>query len=372
MATLIDYILWRGDLTFEERPFNEVDNLILAELIYFDFDWIPELSDGRPGTLSFVYQRYQELGLVRTNRVNDPVPLMAVCAACRRYKDVYIQDFVNTVDPERQIQFAAGTFVLPNGEVYVSYRGTDNTIVGWREDCNLSYMSATPAQAESVRYLNSAIRSFGRSVRVGGHSKGGNLAVYAAGYCEQPDLVQEVYSNDGPGFNQLIAEDAGFRDVLPKVRLIIPEGSMIGIILSNPTEKEIVKSCAEGAMQHNPMTWEVECDHFVLADQQSSASIMLDMTLKKWLDSMDLEERKLFFSSVFDVLEASGAHTLADMRANPLLYYNAVVKAAAAQKPDVKDVFLDTVKKLALAGRDVIWDESHKKFAPFIAKEAKS
>lgn len=368
MATILEYIDWRGDLSFSERPMNEVDNLILSELAYFDFE--EALGKGASGTIREVYDAYCALKSPHDYSINNPISTLEACAGSERFGSVLAKDFVNIVDKDRQIQFAAVTFSLPGGGLYVAFRGTDNTIVGWREDCNISFMEATPAQTEAVKYLNRVLKFSKQAVTVGGHSKGGNLAVYAAAFCDGPKQlkIKAVYSNDGPGFNQHIAQREEYRRILPKVRLIIPESSMIGIIFSGDVEKQIIRSTAEGAMQHHPLTWMVERDQFVRADQQSSVSTVLDKTLRNWLDSLDFEQRKLFFSSIFDVLEASGAETLSQLNGNKLLFYNAIAKAAAAQDAEARSNFHETIRKLAIAGRDAIWDETKKRFEPLVVK----
>lgn len=357
MAVLLDYIAWRGDLTFAERPLNEVDNAVLSQLAYFNYN---EVSDGQPLTLTEVFHRYQGLETPSEYVSIDPVPALAACAETARFGSISVSDFVNIIDPDREIQFSAVTFHLEDGSLYVAFRGTDNTIVGWREDLNISYLRQSPAQGEAVRYLNRVASHQDYPIWVGGHSKGGNLAIYAAAFCEDSirERILTVYSNDGLGFNQHVTSQPGYQSILPKVHLIMPEGSIICILFSNKAERELIRSIGETGMeQHDPYTWEVERDHFVSAKEQGENSIFLDDTLALWLDTMDDEQRKTFVSAIFDVLEASGARTLEEINRNKLVYLNDILRAAARQSEEVKENFADSLRKLVHAGTETLWED---------------
>lgn len=365
MSGLSDYVLWRGDLTMAERPFNEVDNLIFSCLAYLNFDMILASARKASVTLREVQQHVDASSYAHYQSFNDPRPLLKACAASARFGDVTVSDFKNTVDSDMQIQFSAVTFTLTDGTKYVAYRGTDNSIVGWREDFNFSFLEKTPAQAEAVKYLYDIIMRYDCPLRVGGHSKGGNLAVYAAAFCDDSDNVIEVYTNDGPGFNQYIYDQPDFQRSLPKIKSIIPENSLIGIILFNIPNKEIIKcSVDSGAQQHSPYTWLTGPESFVYADRQSSTSIMLDEILDRWVESIDEEQRRVFVSCIFDALEASGATTLNEINANRWIYYNAIIKAASGMSSEMKSSFVASLKKLGFVGKEVIWDETQKRFQP--------
>lgn len=363
MAGILDYIKWRGDLGFDERPFNDVDNLIFSELSYFNFDEICDSLRCQSVSLRDAYTRYSEHHSTYEYTGNDPRPLIAACAESERFGSVEVTDIRRSTDNEKQMQFAACTFVLPDKSIYVAFRGTDNSIIGWREDFNFSYMKGAPAQLEAVNYINSVIWKHNNVIRVGGHSKGGNLAVYASAFCRRSDKISVVYSNDGPGFNSSVISSPEILTVLDRIVSIIPESSIIGVLLNNVEAKTIVKSSAEGAQQHSPYTWLVERDSFVTADSQSSLSLTLDEILDRWIDSIDVEKRKNFVDCIFDALEASGAETIADLHSNRLLTYNTVIKAASSLNSEARADFIDTVKKLGAVGKEVILSDISKKIA---------
>lgn len=361
MTGILDYIKWRGDLSFNERPFNDVDNLIFSELSYFNFDLICDSLRCQSVTIKDAYAEYSAHHSTYEYNGNDPRPLLAACAESERFGGVEVTDLRRSTDNEKQMQFAACTFVLPDNSIYVAFRGTDNTIVGWREDFNFSYMESAPAQLEAVNYINSILWKHEGTIRVGGHSKGGNLAVYASAFCRRSGKINVVYSNDGPGFNNAVISSKEMTGILDRIVSIIPESSIIGVLLNNVETKYIVKSSAEGAQQHSPYTWLVERDSFVTADSQTSLSLKLDEILDRWVDSVDVDKRKIFVDCIFDALEASGAETMAELHSNRLLTCNTVIKAAASLSGEARADFIDTVKKLGEAGKEVILSDRPKK-----------
>lgn len=374
MATYLDYLEWRGDLTMKERPFNEIDNLILSELAYFHFDELAVNLQQINLTLREVWESAQTVEHPRIYFTNDPLHLLEPCAYSRRFGNIRVTNFSDLVDKEKRMQFCAVTFHLEDSTRYIAFRGTDSSLVGWREDFDFSYLEETPAQAEAVRYLQAALRSKRGNVRIGGHSKGGNLAIYAAAFCKiHSKRVLEVYSNDGPGFNRYVIDKAEYQSILPKVKLIIPESSLVSILCTNKEEKVIVRSTAEdGIHQHLPYTWMVERDHFLLAEQQSAISLRLGELVAKWLELLNDEEKQAFISTLFDVIDASGASTLEELNDNKLISYNAILKAAATLSGEARRSVRDSIIKLAEASKEVFWDETKKNFQPFLLKNTLS
>ena len=335
MANILDYLDWRGDVTLEEKEFNEVDNLILSELAYADMDGIaPSPEEGGTMPLSEIWHIYQEKGTDQSYLVNNPKRLLERAASSARFGGLQLGRYVNEVDHAREIQFSAVTFYLPDGTAYVAYRGTDNTIVGWREDFNICYLNETPGQAQAVAYLNSIAEETDCPLRVGGHSKGGNLAIFAAAFCE------------------------------PKVDLILPESSVVGILLTNDAQRRVIKSSANGPLQHDPYTWQVMGPAFVPADGLSNASLFMNEALGKWIGGLNEEQKKILVSAVFDSLDASGAQTLAEMNANKWVSYNAVLKAVREMAPEMQKEVWGILMSLATVSRDVLWNEAKRSFTP--------
>ena len=320
MADVMDYLGWRGDLTFEADPFNEVDDMIMAELAYVNFEGIaPYAWDGgsigirEARDLYFAKHTPEEEQYTFTWRAPY---LLDAAADTRRYADMRIGGLLSIFSEKHEEQMSVVVFEPGDGSTCVAFRGTDNTIVGWKEDFNLSFMSETGGQRDAVRYLNRCFAEGNRKIRVCGHSKGGNLAVYAAAFCDPAVQAQivSVYSHDGPGFREEIAARPEFQAILPHVVKIIPESSVIGTLLGSYETRYVVCSSASGIMQHDALTWQVYGNHFVRAKEQSALSTYLEKVMDDWIAGFDDEERRSFVDSLFGVISQGGFDTLADMK----------------------------------------------------------
>lgn len=360
---IIDYIEWRGDLNFIERGFNEVDNLIFSELAYTNMNGIVSDENKFTITIGELCEKYIELGYDQSYILNNPSTILEKAAASDRYRDVLVGGYIDKTDQDQQVQFAAVTFILGDGTAYVAFRGTDNTIVGWREDFNISFMPETPGQSEAAAYLNRLAADIDHPLRVGGHSKGGNFAVYAAAFCDEQvrdGRIIQVYSNDGPGFNGSVADSEQYNAILDRLIKIIPESSLIGILLSSKAKPKVIKSQAKGLLQHDPYTWCVRGDSFERADRLSTASLFMDETLDNWIDNLDDEQKKIVISAIFDSLDASGASTITEINQNKWISYNAIAKAVGSLDKNTQSEIMSSLKKLVGAGKDVFIDGAKK------------
>lgn len=359
MGTVFDYLKWRGDISFAADPLNEVDNLILSEIVYFEFSEI--MGNDKTITLGEAYSRNLIHSSSYNYATNDPVPLLKAVSETSRFKNVKVRDFINIIDPDKAIQFAAATFVLPDKNIFVAFRGTDNSLVGWREDFNQSFLEESPAQREAVKYLQRVLRKTRKSIIVGGHSKGGNLAIYASAFCGMFHRIDTVYSNDGPGFNQHITDTEDYKNILPKVILIMPDSSIVGILYNNKDDKILIQSSEYfGRKQHSPYTWLVEGARFIRADRQTSTSLYFDEAFNGWLDALSPEEKEHFVTTLFDILDASGASTLAELGDNKREAYNGIMKAIKELSSASKDKFKESLKKLAQVSRKSLLSDSKK------------
>ena len=348
---ILDYIDWRGDITFGERGFNEVDNLIFSTLAYTDMKDL--VNDDT--TISSLYDSYIAAGYDQSKMIINPCTLLEKAAHSQRFKDVSVKYYVNNIDNAKHLQFSAVTFQFDN-TVYVAFRGTDNTLTGWREDFNMSYLPKTPGQYEAMEYLNRIAERSDREIIVGGHSKGGNFAVYAAAFCSDTvkKRISKVYSNDGPGFNNTIVNSAEYESVIPKTEHIITDSSIVGLLLSHKSKTTVIKSSALGIDQHDPYTWNVFCTHFEKADGLSVASVFMNDTADKWINSLSDDSKKILINSVFDSLESSGAETLNDIANKKWEVYNASMKAITLLSIEKKNEIGNSLKKLFDAGKDTI------------------
>lgn len=323
-ATVSDYLRWRGDLTFAQDGFNEVDNLLLCIISYIKLENIPRLrsfdpQDAMPmgDVCRLLTEEDEQLGLSTL----DYIPLMRQAAETPRFRDVSLFAFESLHDEDRQMQFAAVSFLLPDGSVYAAYRGTDMTIVGWQEDFNMSFLSAVPAQVKAAEYAGAVARACPRrALRIGGHSKGGNLSVYAA--VKAPAAVQDrivrVYNNDGPGFAKPLVGTPEHTRVADRILTVVPQSSVVGQLLEHEQNVEIVRSDAEGMLQHDGFSWQVVGDHFIHLDGFSREGKVIDETLESWEGSLSPKQREAFADALYTVLTASGAKTLSDLNGDKL------------------------------------------------------
>ncbi|MBE6627612.1 MAG: DUF2974 domain-containing protein [Ruminococcaceae bacterium] len=324
MGTLFDYVKWRGDLSFTEAPFNEVDSLIFSLISYVDFDGI--VSNLHGGTkvpikaaANSYFTKNPDMKKISVGLIvpKDIVKLFRALKDCRRFRNVELSAYVNHVDLEEQTQFSAITVFPGDGTMVIAYRGTDDTIVGWKENFNMSFLPVVPAQAAAADYLNQAAKSNASfsSIRLTGHSKGGNLAVFAAVNCaaEVKKRLINVWSNDGPGFNKNILEDEDYIDMRHMIKSFVPENAVVGMLLEHDENYTVVKSRQKGMFQHDGVSWEVMGGSFVYLKERSNESKRLDKVLKEWVREMSPEQREQFTDALFQILSADNALTLTEL-----------------------------------------------------------
>lgn len=350
MGSLFDYLDWRGDLRFSEVGLGEVDGLILSLLSYIDFEGIvPSTCGETPVPLLAATRQY-----LRRHRGENPylgmivppdiVSLAAKASKSRRFGDARLCGYVNRVDSAEQKQFCAMTFLLSDDTAFVAFRGTDDTLVGWKENFNMSFMDTVPAQQDAVAYLEEAAAALPCPFFVGGHSKGGNLAIFSAVRC-QPRLKERLltaFSYDGPGFSHGFCEGVDYESIRPKLRTVVPDSSVVGMLLEHEETYEVVKSNATGLLQHNGFSWEVLGGKFIHLDTVTGESRLIDGALKEWLDSMSPAEREGFVDNVYETLSAVGAKTLTELSAEKLK----LVKAWGSLDPKTRSVLIQCISLL--------------------------
>ena len=350
MGNIMDYIEWRGDLPFTQSEFNDVDNLILACFSYVNLDGIQEAASQNGIELKALTEKFLQLHTEKELKEDKSfirfAPFMMLeMAKTERFGQCVIRNYVNEIVAEEAQQFSAVEICLSDGTSYISFRGTDDTIVGWKEDFNLS-TGVVPAQERAVEYLRRIAGSLQEMVRVGGHSKGGNLAVYGAVMCKEihPWILQ-VYSNDGPGFSREFLELPETEALLPKVTRIIPEYSIIGTLLEHSKEPVLVASSNKGLLQHDGFSWEVSGNHFASKEQLSSRTETFVSILHKWIDGMDVEQKKVLIEDLFSTIEASGSENLSEIQAGGLKSFTAMLKRIESFAPESREM----VQELFLA-----------------------
>lgn len=350
MANLLDYLDWRGDLTLAQDPFNEVDNLILAEVSFVDFSGIvppPGMGQRVPlrTAAEAFFARFPEgekidMGVLVPDEIPDMLRKMA---ASRRFGDMGLNCFVDWLDAERGEQFAALTVETGYGRVYLSFRGTDDTLAGWKEDFDLSWLPEVPAQKKATQYVTEVARQYPRRhLLLGGHSKGGNLAVYAGVFCPAPvqRRIDTVWSNDGPGFRDDFADLPQHRRIGERIVSIVPKSSVVGMLLEHGEDYTVVDSDQLGFLQHDGFSWQVMGNHFVTLRQVTKQAHLSDLELRAWVQSMSPEQRGKFVDAMFTVLSASGAATLTDLKAESFKAVGPMIRAMKDLDKETRDGLL--------------------------------
>ena len=324
MGTVYDYLNWRGDLSFRAAPFCEVDSLFLSMLAYVNMkDIVP--APGRNVDFPSVWaaskeflERYPDPKQAKMGVLipKDIIKMMRVMRSTKRFGPIKMCNFVNLIDPKTELQFSAVTFLLGNGTAVVTYRGTDDTLVGWKEDINMCFLPVVPAQLKAVEYLEAVAKAHDGKLILAGHSKGGNLAVYAAVHADPAirERITAVYSNDGPGFGKNILDDPDYQEVRPRICNLVPHSSVVGMLLEHDENFTVVKSRQKsGLLQHNGLSWEILGNSFVHLKDVTPESRKLDRTVNQWIRDMTPEQREEFAEAVYQLFSVDGAQTLTDL-----------------------------------------------------------
>ena len=316
MADMFDYLLWRGDILFSQMPVNHVDALVFASLAYVHYDDVVPESYGSFITVREAAQKLLALpDAAERCRVPNDLTLLKAAAQTERFGRVGMTHYLNVFDPEADTQFAGMAFLMEDGSAYLAFRGTDNTLVGWKEDFNMTFQESVPAQRLAMEFVRSFAHVSKAPLYLGGHSKGGNLAAYAGAKCgpEIQDRILRVYNHDGPGFTEAMMQDEGYLRIVPKILTFVPQSSVFGMLLEHEEPYLVIRSKHIGLMQHDPYTWEVMGGNFIQMEALTADSRFLDRTFKTWLAGMTTEERNTFFDAVFDLLMLENASKPADV-----------------------------------------------------------
>lgn len=359
MTNLFDYLEWRGELSMEEVSPGEADSLALCLLSYVDMEGIvPPPESGERISLRRAAAEYflrhgeggsRPLGLIVPE---DILILMRRMAKTARFGSLSLSGYVNEIDGEKTSQFSAVTVHLPDESLFAAIRGTDDTVIGWREDFQLSFLDAIPAQIRAAEYLDRLDLTPETALLVGGHSKGGNLAVWGAVHASERvrERIRTVYSFDGPGFSEGTVTSEAYRSLRDRIRLYLPEDSLVGLLLEHDEDYTVVRSSRRGLHQHDGMTWEVLGSHFLRSDGLSEKGIRADTVLRRRIESLTREERRRLVEVIFTLLEQTGAETLTELCGGGLRGVAEVVKAFRAMDPREREIAVTLWEKLT--GKD--------------------
>ena len=339
---IIDYVSYYGDYLFEERPFNEVDNLVLSVLSYVDYgDLIPKKGITIEKVSELFFNSYDEKKK-RILAIKDGINLLKNVSDKKRYKDIVMMNYCYIGNENSQ--FSVVSFKINSKLYYVSFEGTDELLSGWEEDCKMAYSFPVDAHVYSKNYLNKNFTFKRCEIIVGGHSKGGNLALVASMYANKlvRKKIKTVYSNDGQGLRKAQIESKQYSLIKDRYIHIIPNYSIVGLLLRHTDDYVVIKSNKKGFMAHDALTWQVSYDHFE-KDHLSRSSKVFDEGFSKWLDKYDDEKRKLFVKEIFKVIKDNGIKDLMEINLKKELILN-IVKQSKEINPLVKEMTIELFK----------------------------
>ncbi len=351
MENIIDYVKDWGKYSLYEKPFNEVDSLVLCQLVYLNYGkFVPGMEkEHGPVSIGAIYAHPERDKILDDYwyRENNK-ELFAAVAGSVRFGSMRMNYYVNIIDQEQETQFSAMTYFLEDKNIYMAYRGTDATIIGWKEDLNLAFSKPLKGQYLAVEYMEKAAEHISGSFYVGGHSKGGNLAVYAAMNCgeETRGRILKVFNNDGPGFRPEIREQGNFQAIGDRVVKFIPRSSLVGMILEDHSDYEIIESKGIGLFQHNTYSWKIEEGALMRAQNMTGSKIRRDAALNEWILSLSEEETHLFVDTLYEVVSASEASNVFEFGADLKKCLQNVALAAKEVDGDTKKAILKMIRSL--------------------------
>ncbi len=338
MANIIRYIKWRGDLSFKKSPFNEVDNLGLALLIYNDFGGIvPEKGSYGKITIKDAADKYFKTHSIENLGKYDFDWVLYYMARSRRFESLWLSDYIDINDTDKNMVFTAFTVHFPDGSHYVAFRGTTMEIDDWRLDFQISF-EEIEAQRAAARYLQFITSAYAGDIYVGGHSKGGNLAVYSAMHAQREvrNRIKKIYSNDGPGFSPELLDEKKFNEIKERIVHIVPQFCVVGMLFELKVSHKIVASSAEKILQHTGMSWQIEGDHFVTRSFLNEESSLYNRAIDDWIGNATMEQRQAFTKDIFDAMKAGGATTIYDISKGGFHDFGTILLSAANSESKTK------------------------------------
>lgn len=314
MTNLFDYLTWRGDLTMDQVPFCPVDALILSALSYVHFGELIPQGGGASTSIGQAAQAYLDAPAGKRGRCRceEDLKLLRALTEAPRFSHLLLSQYEDRFIPEEETQFGALAVSLPDDSAFLAFRGTDATLVGWKEDFNMSFMDTVPAQRAAADYAQCCAAFFSGPLRLGGHSKGGNLAIFAAASlpAADRDRILDVYSFDGPGFTPYLLSQPGYQELLTRIFTFVPQSSVVGMLLDRKEPYTVVRSSRVGIFQHDPYAWEVLGGGFVTVEEVTPGSRLTDRAVTSWLSGLTPVQREQVVDTVYGLLSSGDANLL--------------------------------------------------------------
>ena len=354
MANINDYLLWRGDIPVSSKfPINEVDSMILARFSYLRFD---KIKMNPKETIASISNKMKDFDN-DTFLYNGDKELITSLGTSARFRDMEVTDFIKNNNKTAEKQFGAITVHISDKEMYVTFIGTDATIYGWKEDFNMAFMDSVPCQVLGKEYLEEVANKYSKKkIRIGGHSKGGNVAIYSA--ITAPKEIQsriiKVYNYDGPGFNKEIINKYKKSSMLQKIETYLPQDSVIGRIMEHKEKCTITLSTEKGIYQHDIYSWQVIGCNPIKSENLTNNSEIINETLNDWLRTTTNEQRKIFFDGIFELFYATDANTFGEISKNLVPNIQKISKQYKTIKEEDRKTIINMIKVFMKAYLSVV------------------
>lgn len=338
--------------TFSEKPFNDVDSLVLSQLAYVRFNGlVGGMAENRVPVSLWELLKAEHFNSMFSNGLDSEKnrELLYAMVASPRFRDIKLNYYDERTDKNVQQQFSSVTYLMPFGAAYIAFRGTDTTIIGWKEDFNMAFMQVIPSQKSAVKQLEKVAKITDLPLILGGHSKGGNLAVYAGAKCKWDvfERITDIYNHDGPGFRKDVIASGGFENVWQKVKKTVPEFSLIGMLLLHYDNYKVVCSTEKFLMQHDPYSWRIHNGDFVYVDEIAGEANAINQSIREWLERIDDDFRERFIDTLFKVITSSGAERVQDFGEEWRKNAASILEAFKELDPDTRRFIFSTMNSLA-------------------------
>lgn len=335
---ILDYLKKHKDEDFKATPFNEVDALILSLLPYLDFRDIVPAFKGRRKSLKDAYAEIlQKKPKHRGIFISNTYKMLDIMQNSKRYQNALLYQYMYVVNDE--MQFGALTIKLPDKSTFIAFAGTDSSIVGWEEDFKMAYLYPGASQKYASVYLNQAIKLFDRNVRIGGHSKGGNLAISSSMNAKYfiKKKIKQIYNFDGPGFLKEQVESKEYQSISKKIKMYVPEESIIGMILYHTDNYVVVKAKKFNILQHDAFCWMLNDKHFI-SSTLNKRSKNLEKKLTKKLEELSIPERLKLVQDIFNLFKKNNIKDTKEIKLKSIIH---LIKSFQELDKETKSWFME-------------------------------
>ena len=349
-------------MPFSSLPLTCEDQLVLADLAYVNFSCVMNQEE----TLTLYDAAIRMLSrsyIVDDYRDRKDYVFLSEIISKVRFSSLCLSDVVNNFDEEMTKQFFALTFHLPDGSLVISYRGTDMSLTGWKEDFNMSFEDTVPSQKDALSYLNRIAAKYKGKIFLTGHSKGGNLAVYATANASKriQQRIVRVFNNDGPGFNEESRTYSILSSIADKVVTIVPSSSIVGMLLEHLPSYRVIESTSVSIFQHDPYTWCFDGPHFAYKENLSDDSLMMNRILSTWIKSLSREKRETFVDSLFSIFGNAGIKTFRLNSTDVIMRGPDFIRAYFSLAREERKMLKDVTMSLARIAGEMFFDHDEEK-----------